>query len=46
MKLSDNQSALILEADEKGEITVDVASGDIDGNSSKKLTILYGNQIQ
>ena len=31
MDLKDNQSALILEIDEEGEISVNVASGDIDG---------------
>lgn len=31
MDLAHNQSALILEADENGEISVNVASGDQDG---------------
>ena len=31
MELKDNQSALILETDEQGEINVNVASGDYDG---------------
>lgn len=31
MELTENQSALILEIDEHGEITVNVASPDIDG---------------
>lgn len=31
MELKDNQSAVILEADDEGEITVNVASADIDG---------------
>ena len=31
MELKDNQSALILEADEHGGITVEVASGDMNG---------------
>jgi hypothetical protein len=31
MELKPNQSALILTTEEDGEITVDVASGDIDG---------------
>lgn len=31
MELKHNQSALILETSEDGEITVNVASGDIDG---------------
>ena len=31
MELKSNQSALILTIDENDEITVDVASGDIDG---------------
>jgi hypothetical protein len=31
MELQDNQSALILESDEEGNITVSVASGDHDG---------------
>jgi hypothetical protein len=31
MELKDNQSALILEIGEDGEITVNVASGDHDG---------------
>lgn len=33
MELKDNQSALILESDENGEITVEVASPDQDGLS-------------
>jgi hypothetical protein len=33
MELKSNQSALILEADEKGEITVEVASPDQNGLS-------------
>jgi len=33
MELKDNQSALILEADENGEITVEVASPNQDGLS-------------
>ena len=31
MELKHNQSALLLEVNEHGEITVDVASGDMDG---------------
>lgn len=31
MELKHNQSALLLEVNENGEITVNVASGDIDG---------------
>lgn len=31
MELKENQSALLLEVNEHGEITVNVASGDIDG---------------
>ena len=31
MELNDNQSALILTESEEGEVTVDVASSDIDG---------------
>ena len=31
MELNDNQSALILEESEDGEISIDVASSDIDG---------------
>ncbi len=31
MELLPNQSALILETDESGEISINVASGDIDG---------------
>ena len=31
MELLPNQSALILETDENGEISINVASGDIDG---------------
>ena len=31
MELNDNQSALILTESDEGEITVDVASSDIDG---------------
>ncbi len=33
MELKNNQSALILESDENGEITVEVASPDQDGMS-------------
>ena len=33
MELTKNQSALVLEANENGEISVDVASHDIDGLS-------------
>lgn len=31
MELNDNQSAVILETDDEGEITVNVASADING---------------
>ena len=31
MELTSNQSALILTEDEEGEVTVDVASSDLDG---------------
>ncbi len=31
MELKDNQSALVLAVDEEGEITVEVASADMDG---------------
>ncbi len=35
MDLKNNQSAIILEASEDGEITVDIASPDIDGLSGR-----------
>ncbi len=35
MTLNENQSALILEIDEAGEVTINVASGDHDGITSK-----------
>ncbi len=35
MELEDTQSALILDADESGEITVEVASGDHEGMTAK-----------
>ena len=35
MELKNNQSAIILEASENGEISVDIASPDIDGLSGR-----------
>lgn len=35
MTLKENQSALILEIDEDGEVTINVASGNHDGLTSK-----------
>ena len=35
MNLEDNQSALLLEIDEDGEVTVNVASAEIDGITGK-----------
>lgn len=40
MELKENQSALILETDEKGEISVNVASGDHDGLSAAICTVI------
>jgi len=40
MELTENQSALILETDEHGEITVNVASGDYDGLTAAICTAL------
>ncbi len=40
MELKPNQSALILETDEDGEITVNVASGDHDGLTAAICTAL------
>jgi len=40
MELKDNQSALILEVDDNGEITVNVASPDIDGLTASICTAL------
>lgn len=40
MELKENQSALILETDEKGEISVNVASGDHDGLTAAICTVI------
>ena len=40
MNLTENQSALILELDEHGEISVDVASGNHDGLTAAICTAL------
>ncbi len=40
MELSPNQSALILETDEHGDITVSVAFGDHDGLTAAICTVL------
>jgi len=40
MNLTENQSALILELDENGEINVNVASGDHDGLTAAICTAL------
>ncbi len=40
MELKENQSALILETDEHGEIIVNVASGDHDGLTAAICTAL------
>ncbi len=40
MELKDNQSALILEVDEHGEVMVNVASSDIDGLTGSICTAL------
>ncbi len=40
MELKENQSALILEVGEHGEITVNVASSDIDGLTAAICTAL------
>lgn len=40
MELKENQSALILETDEKGEISVTVASGDHDGLTAAICTVI------
>lgn len=40
MELKDNQSALILEVDEHDEITVNVASSDIDGLTASICTAI------
>ncbi len=40
MELSPNQSALILTATDQGEITVDVASADMDGITASICTAL------
>ena len=40
MELKENQSALILEIDEHGEINVNVASGDHDGLTAAICTAL------
>ncbi len=40
MELKDNQSAIILEADESGEITLEVASSDHEGMTAKLCELL------
>jgi hypothetical protein len=40
MELKENQSALILETDEQGEVTVNVASGDLDGLTAAICTVI------
>ena len=40
MELKDNQSALILEIDEQGEISVDVASGDHEGITAAICSVI------
>jgi hypothetical protein len=40
MELKENQSALILETDEQGEVTVNVASGDHDGLTAAICTVI------
>ena len=40
MELKDNQSALILEIDEQGEISVDVASGDHEGLTAAICSVI------
>jgi hypothetical protein len=45
MKLSPNQSALILETNEHDEITVNVASGDHNGLTAKKYRKKYPVRI-
>lgn len=40
MELAENQSALLLEIDEDGEIAVDVASGDHDGLTAAICSII------
>lgn len=40
MKLKENQSALILEIDEDGEVSVDVASGDHEGLTAAICTVI------
>ncbi len=40
MELKENQSALILEIDEDGEVSVDVASGDHEGMTAAICTVI------
>ena len=40
MELKENQSALILEIDEQGEISVDVASGDHEGLTAAICSVI------
>jgi hypothetical protein len=40
MELKGNQSALILETDEQGEVNVNVASGDHDGLTAAICTVI------
>ena len=40
MELKENQSALILEIDEQGEISVDVASGDHEGITAAICSVI------
>lgn len=46
MELKNNQSALILAADEHGEITVDVASPDIGGLTGALCTAIATKLMQ
>ena len=46
MELKENQSALILETDKHGEITVHVASGDHDGLTAAICTALAQQLMQ
>ena len=46
MELKDNQSALILESDENGEITVEVASPNHDGLSASLCVAIAKKLMQ
>ena len=46
MELKDNQSALILESDENGEITVEVASQNHDGLSASLCVAIAKKLMQ